>query len=341
MQPPNRYHRQILLPQIGEPGQARLAQSKILLIGCGALGTVIAEQLTRAGVGYLRIVDRDIVELTNLQRQTLFTESDAAAGLPKSIAAANRLRSINSTITIDPLISDVHSNNIEELARQTNLILDGTDNAETRYLLNDTAVKNKIPWIYAAAIATQGRAMPILPNKSSCLRCIFPNPPTTGELPTCDTAGVLAPATTAIASLQTVLAIKILIGSQIENELTSLDLWTNKFQTIHTGDPNPTCPCCAMHNFEFLNQNIEQSAITLCGRNSVQIRPPRTAISLSQLAARLAPVAQIEQSDYFLRLHLNHDNNITMTIFPDGRTIIHGTTNITHARQLLAQYVGT
>jgi molybdopterin-synthase adenylyltransferase len=341
MQSTNRYHRQMLLPAFGETGQAKLAAAKVLLIGCGALGTNIAEQHIRAGIGHLTIVDRDIVELTNLQRQTLFDESDAKDGSPKSIAAAARLRAINSTVTIDPIVADVHPGNIEEFAKNTNLIFDGTDNAETRYLINDAAVKHKINWIYGAALATQGRAMPILPGKSSCLRCIFPDPPATGELPTCDTAGVLAPAASLIASLQTTLGLKLLLGVEFSPTLTAVDLWTAHFQTIDTAAPRPDCPCCAEQNFEFLNRSLEQSAIQLCGRNAVQIRPPRASIRLPELAARLAPLGQVHQTDFLIRCHINHENDISLTIFPDGRTIVQGTSDPIRARALVSRYIGS
>ena len=359
MQPPNRYHRQTLLPQIGEPGQSKLASAKVLLIGCGALGTVIADQLARAGIGHLKIIDRDVVELTNLQRQVLFDESDARDGTPKSIAAANRLRAINSTVTIDPIVADIHPGNIEDfiagggspgshspnLTQQSvkpDLIFDGTDNAETRYLINDAAVKHSINWIYGAAIATQGRAMPIRPNITPCLRCVFPDPPSPGELPTCDTAGVLAPAAAIVASLQTTLGLKLLLGAETDSRLISLDVWQNEHRTLNTGPKNPACPCCGQKNFEFLNRSIEQSAIQLCGRNAIQIRPPKTAsIKLADLALRLAPIGQIHQTDFLLRCQMHQDPSLSLTIFPDGRTIVHGTQDIAQARSLVSRYIGS
>ena len=367
MQSINRYHRQTLLPQIGDLGQSKLASANVLLIGCGALGTVIADQLTRAGIGHLTIIDRDVVELTNLQRQILFDESDAAAGLPKSIAAANRLKAINSTITITPIVADIHPGNIEDFLTdpsrtfiagggspgsdflnpthqsiQPDLIFDGTDNAETRYLINDAAVKHSINWIYGAAIATQGRAMPIRPNITPCLRCIFPDPPSPGELPTCDTAGVLAPAAAIVASLQTTLGLKLLLNAQLDSQLISLDVWQNEYRTINIGPKNPACPCCGQKNFEFLNRSIEQSAVQLCGRNAVQIRPQKSApVKLADLAHRLAPIAQIHQTDFLLRCQMHQEPTLSLTIFPDGRTIVHGTQDIAQARSLVSRYIGS
>ncbi len=350
MQPTNRYHRQILRPAVGEAGHAKIASAKVLLIGCGALGTVIAEQLTRSGIGHLRIIDRDIVELTNLQRQTLFDESDAHEGSPKSVAAAKRLKAINSTITIEPIVADVHSANIEDLLglplqrkeSPPDLIFDGTDNAETRYLVNDAAVKHQINWIYGAAIATEGRVMPIRPNIPPCLRCIFPDPPTPGQLPTCDTAGVLASAAAIVASLQTTLGLKLLLNAEIDSRLTTIDVWKGTQRTIDTGNPRPDCPCCAQKKFEFFDRSLEQSAIQLCGRNAVQIRSPQTAsISLADLARRLAPVCQIHQTDFLLRCQMRHEPSLSLTIFPDGRTIVHGTHDIARARSLVSRYIGS
>jgi molybdopterin-synthase adenylyltransferase len=342
MQSPNRYHRQILLPNIGEQGQSRLSEAKVLLIGCGALGTVIAEQLTRSGIGHLRIVDRDVVELTNLQRQTLFDESDAKDVSPKSIAAARRLSAINSTITIDPIVADVHPGNIEEFLQGTNLIFDGTDNAETRYLLNDAAVKHQINWIYGAAIATEGRVMAIRPNITPCLRCIFPDPPAPGELPTCDTAGVLGPAAAIVASLQTTLGLKLLLGIKTDSRLTTIDAWQGTQRSIDTGERRINCPCCGQQNFEFLNRSLEQSAIQLCGRNAVQIRPSQPAsIKLPDLARKLAAIGQVQQTDFLIRCQMNQEKDLSMTIFPDGRTIVHGTHDITQARSLVSRYVGS
>jgi adenylyltransferase/sulfurtransferase len=235
---PDRYHRQTLLRQIGREGQKKLASSRALLVGCGALGTVLAEQLVRAGVGTIRIIDRDVVELTNLQRQTLFDESDAAEGVPKAIAAERRLGAINSAVRIEPIVADFHAGNAEELAGRPDVILDGTDNAETRYLINDLAVKHGITWVYGACVGTEGRVMTVRPGDGPCLRCLFPEPPTAGELPTCDTAGVLGPLAGIVASLQAVAAIKLLSGNAaaLGREMTAIDVWSNRIRSIDTTD---------------------------------------------------------------------------------------------------------
>ena len=262
----DRYHRQTLLPQIGRAGQERLARARVLLIGCGALGTVIAEQMARAGVGFLRICDRDLVETTNLQRQVLFDEADAAAGRPKAVAAAERLGKINSTITVEPHVVDVHSGNIESLMDGVDLVMDGTDNVETRYLVNDAAVKRGVPWVYGACVGTGGRAMGVVPAPvesqeapraagagaaGACLRCVFPEPPGPGELATCDTSGVLAAAAGVVASLQVVEAMKILLGDAgAARELVTIDLWPLRIKTIATADARRgDCPTCGQRRF--------------------------------------------------------------------------------------------
>jgi molybdopterin-synthase adenylyltransferase len=268
-----RYHRQTLLPQIGPAGQHRLAASRVLLIGCGALGTTIADQLVRAGVGRLVLADRDIVELTNLQRQTLFDERDAADGLPKAIAAANRLREINSTVQVTPLVTDIHAGNIEDLlAPRFDLILDGTDNVQTRYLINDVSVKHAIPWIYGAAVGTEGRVMSILPPTTPCLRCIFPIPPGAHDLPTCDTAGVLGMAATIIGAFQAIEAIKILTGQSSASALLRFDFWQPRLHAMPLTDAKrPDCPCCCQRRFDYLDVPAGDAAATLCGRNAVQV----------------------------------------------------------------------
>ena len=341
----DRYHRQTLLPQIADAGQQTLASSRVLLIGCGALGTVIAEQLARAGVGHLRICDRDIVELTNLQRQTLFDESDVANQIPKAIAASERLRRINSTIEIDPRVIDIHAGTIEQqLDGGINLILDGTDNAETRYLINDIAIKHSIPWVYGACVGTSGRVMGIVPGRSPCLRCMFPDPPSPGELQTCDTAGVLAPAANVVASLQVVEAMKILLGDPAAaTEMVSLDLWPLRVRTISTIDARrPDCPACGRREFQFLNSRPGAGAAVLCGRNTVQITPATNGsiASLDSLESRLSSVGQVDRSPYFLRCRI-HRSQVTLTLFPDGRALVHGTADPALARSIYAKYVGS
>ncbi|MGB7159137.1 MAG: ThiF family adenylyltransferase [Tepidisphaeraceae bacterium] len=344
----SRYHRQILLPQIAEAGQARLSSATVLLVGCGALGTVIADQLVRAGVGTLRLCDRDIVETTNLQRQVLFDEADAKAGTPKAVAAAQRLGRINSTVRIEPHVVDVHSGNVEDLiggrdgTTRADVILDGTDNAEVRYLINDAAVKLGVPWVYGGCVGVSGRVMAIAPGKTPCLRCLFPDPPGAGELETCDTAGVLAPAAAIVASLQVALAMKILLGGEIAEELFSLDIWQGRVQTISTrGGRRDDCPTCGRRRFDFLDR-AAAGTTSLCGRDAVQVLPPmgRTTVDPARIASRLASVGVVESTPHLVRCTLN-DSGLALTVFPDGRAIIKGTTDSAVARSVYARYVGS
>jgi molybdopterin/thiamine biosynthesis adenylyltransferase len=339
----NRYHRQTLLPQIGQHGQERLASSRLLLIGCGALGTTLADQLVRAGIGHLTLIDRDIVELTNLQRQTLFDESDATAQLPKVIAAANRLRAINSKVEINPLIADVHSGNIEDLIKPGfDLILDGTDNVQTRYLINDVAVQHGVPWIYGAAVAVEGRVMSIAAPATACLRCIFPTPPAPQDLQTCDTAGVLGMAATIVAAYQAIEAIKIITTGVASSTLLRLDFWPPRMHVVSTADAkNPGCPCCARRTFEFLNA-IGDSGATLCGRDAVQIRPSgNDELNLNLLAGKLNALGKVQRTAYFIRCQLHEPAGVSFTTFPDGRTLVHGVTDISRAKSLHARFIGS
>lgn len=360
MTAPDRYHRQTLLPQIGPAGQARLARSRVLLVGCGALGTVLAEQLVRAGVGTLRVVDRDLVELTNLQRQTLFDESDAAASVPKAVAAQARLARINSTVAVEAVVTDFYSGNAEEWAgldagagegavasrARVDLILDGTDNVETRYLLNDLSVKHGVPWVYGACVGTEGRVMTVRPPHTACLRCVFPDPPGPGELPTCDTAGVLGPLAGVVASLQAVAALKLLSGNgdAIADEMLTIDAWANRIRALDLrGGKRPDCPTCAARRFEFLDAAASaRRPVSLCGRNAVQVRPERAgSVDLPSLASRLSPLATVTRTPYLLHADLRDGGApLRLTVFPDGRLIVTGTTDLNRARSLYARYVG-
>ncbi len=335
---------------MGPQAQARLAAARVLIVGCGALGTVIADQLARAGVGHLRIADRDVVELTNLQRQVLFNEADACEGTPKAVAAGRRLREVNSSVTIEPLVMDVHAENIEELAgiepggTRVDLIFDGTDNVETRYLINDLAVKHGLPWVYGACVGMVGRVMMIRPGASPCLQCIFPTPPAPGEMPTCDTAGVLGSAVAVVASLQVIEGIKLLTGNiaALNGNLATLDLWTNRFRGIDTGLRRDDCECCGRRHFEFLERAMETTTVHLCGRNSVQIRPARSSrAALPELAARLRAVGEVQQTEFLVRCKPTQEAGVVLTIFSDGRTIIQGTNDFGRARALLSRYVGS
>jgi adenylyltransferase/sulfurtransferase len=341
-----RYNRQILLPQIGPAGQDRLAASRVLVVGSGALGTVICDQLVRAGVGHLRIADRDIVELSNLQRQVLFDEDDAIQGLPKAVAAAQRLRRVNSSVEVEPLVIDVYAGNIEEIiGDRCDLVLDGTDNVETRYLLNDACVKLGIPWIYGACVGTEGRVMAIRPGVTPCLRCLFEQPPAPGELPTCDTAGVLGSAAALAASLQVVAAIKTLTENvdAVGRELITFDVWTNRMRSINTTDSRLAgCRTCGQRRFEFLEQRNGSLTTSLCGRNAVQVRPPTGASpDASKVADRLSAVGRVEKNAYLLRCQLNEPEGLTLSLFADGRLIVHGTSDPARARSIYARFVGS
>ncbi len=341
----DRYHRQTLLPQVGQTGQGRLGKATVLLVGCGALGSVIAEQLVRAGVGFIRIADRDWVELTNLQRQVLFDERDVADQTPKAIAAARRLSQINSSVTVEPRVVDVHPANIEELTRVdgkwVDLVIDGTDNVDTRYLINDLAVRESIPWVYGACVGTEGRCMAIVPRQTACLRCVFPEPPGPGELPTCDTAGVLGPAAAMVGALEATEAIRILLGYQPPRQMTVLDLWAGRFKSIALNDAKRSeCLTCGQRRFEFLENESMSRSTSLCGKNAIQIRPARQVeLNLGQLATTLSSVGQVERTPYLLRCSLPDD--IRLTLFPDGRAIVQGVTDAERARSLYARFVGS
>lgn len=350
-QPTNRYHRQTLLPQIGPAGQARLADAHVLLVGCGALGSVIAEQLVRAGVGTLRLVDRDVVEWTNLQRQVLFDEADARDGAPKAVAAAGRLGRVNSSVRVEPVVTDLHAGNVEALAglekggRRVDVVLDGTDNVETRYLLNDVSVKHGLPWLYGACVGTDGRVMAIRPPATACLRCVFPEPPGVGELPTCDTAGVLGPVAGVVASIQALLALKLLTGNEadLRSELLSLELWSGRFRSLDVGDPRDDCPCCGQRRFVFLKSAAGQGGtFALCGRDAVQVRPANgRRLDLTSIAGKLRPVGRVEQTPFLVRCELSGPPTLQLTVFADGRLILKGTTDSDRARSVYARYIGS
>lgn len=335
-----RYSRQILFNEIGAEGQERLQQSKVLIVGCGALGASHAETLARAGVGFLRIVDRDFVEFSNLQRQTLYNESDARERLPKAIAAKNRLSQINSEIQIEAIVADVNFSNIENLIKDCDLILDGTDNFQTRYLINDACVKHNRTWIYGAAVSSYGVTMTIQPNETPCLRCIFEEMPDAGSSPTCDTAGVIAPIISIISSIQTTEALKILTGSfdKLHKSLIQFDAWGNDWRKIKPGKPNADCKTCGQRNFEFLETETQEFSAVLCGRNAVQIAPPKpTVLDLQMLADKLKKLGEVKQNEYLLRLTVGE---YELTVFRDARAIIRGTDDISQARSIYARFVG-
>ncbi len=330
-----RYSRQILFPGIGEQGQQHLLDARVAVAGCGALGSFQAGALARAGIGFLRIIDRDYVELSNLQRQWLFDECDVEQGLPKAAAAARKIAGINSSVQVEPLVADLTASNAEELLDGIDLILDGTDNFETRYLINDFAVKQGLPWIYGAAVGSYGIVMPVIPGKTACLRCIYPEPP--GAQPTCETAGVLGSVTAVIASLQVSEAIKILCGAEPARKITTVDVWTGEIRQVAQPGPFEDCPACGRREFAYLNGQ-RRAPVSLCGHNAVQIHESARPLELRDLAARLAPLGSVRANEFALRFEAPP---YLLTIFPDGRAIIKGTTDVGIARSLYARYIGS
>jgi len=323
----------------------RLADCRVTLLGAGSLGSVVAEQLVRAGLGFLRLIDRDIVEAGNLSRQTLYDEQDAAGNRPKAIAAARRLKQIDSSVRIDAIVQDMDAGNAEMLLAgeaKPDLIVDATDNADTRYLLNDVAVKHGIAWVYGGCVAAEGRVMPIVPGRTPCLRCVFPEPPAAGELATCETAGLLAPAAAVVASLQAVAAIRFLMGGGEASDATlvSFDLWRQTYRRIVLGAPDPDCPACGRKRFEFLDR-ARIAAARLCGQNAVHIRPAAgTRVDLPALAVRLGRAGRASVNEHVIRWLPDSGKGISVTIFADGRATVHGTNDLARAKSLYAQHVG-
>ncbi len=340
----DRYSRQILFEPLGEQGQRRLGESRVTLIGCGALGSVLAETLVRAGVGFLRIVDRDFIELNNLQRQVLFDEQDVADHLPKAEAARRKLNKINSTVTVEGLIDDANNSNIETFVERADLILDGTDNFETRYLINEVAVKRKIPWIYGGCVSATGLTLSIIPGQTPCLKCLFEEAPPPEMSPTCDTVGVLGPVVNVVAGLQAAEALKILSGNldAVNKKLTSVDVWSGRVVNLDVrgAQADHDCPCCQRGEYEYLEGDAGQRAVMLCGREAVQINQVRPReLDLAALAKKLAGAASesIMHNEFMLQARLD---GFEVTVFPAGRAIIKGTKDINQARSLYAKYIG-
>ena len=333
-----RYARQTLLPQIGELGQERLRSASIAVVGCGALGSMISSLVVRAGVGRVRIIDRDYIELDNLQRQVLFDEQDIAEGLPKAVAAARKLRRANSEIEVEPVVADVNAGSVERLIAEVDLVLDGTDNFETRFLLNDACAKHGVPWVYGGVIGTHGMTMAIVPGRTPCFRCLVSEMPPPGSTPTCDTVGVLGPAASLVASLEVVEGLKILTGQeeQLHDRLIYVDVWTAAFErfTVKSSD----CPVCDLGQYDYLDGRVGSSVTTLCGRDAVQVnvsgdRRP----AFSALAERLQPVGQVRFNEHMLRFQADP---YELTLFSDGRAIIKGTDDEAVARTLYSRYIG-
>lgn len=333
-----RYSRQMLFAGIGVEGQLKLAAARVVVVGCGATGSALASLLARAGVGTIRIIDRDYVELSNLQRQSLFDEADATESLPKAIAAAKKIAAFNSNILIEPRVADLTPANIQDLFAGMQLILDGTDNFETRYLINDFAVKTSLPWIYTAAVGSYGVSLNVLPGKTACLACIFPDSPQ-GALETCETAGILNSAVNLAASIAATEALKLLVGAedQMRRTLLSFDLWSNQRAEVAAEHPRAGCRACSLREFHHL-AGEGRPHITLCGRNSVQIHERRRPVDLAEMTRRLKPHGTVSHNDFVLKFwHEPYE----MTLFSDGRAIIKGTTDTAVARSLYARYVGS
>lgn len=338
----DRYSRQMRFYGVGEKGQRKLVDSHVTLCGCGALGTVLANALVRAGVGHVRIVDRDFIEPSNLQRQVLFDEQDIAQNLPKAEAAARKLGAINSQVHVEPIVTDIDRTNILELCQDADLILDGTDNFEIRYLINDVAVKLGKPWVYGGSIGSHGQTMTILPGQTPCLRCVFEAAPAPGEAGTCETAGVLAPIVNIVASFQAAEAFKILTGQldRINRELIYVDVWENVYKRIKIAPllGKVDCPCCQRKQFEWLEGAHGSQTTSLCGRNAVQVTH-RVAASLNfeELARQLETLGAVSYNRFLLKFTIDGHE---FTVFPDGRAIIKGTSDVDKARTLYAKYIG-
>jgi adenylyltransferase/sulfurtransferase len=333
----SRYSRQIRFAPIGEEGQAKIRAASVAIVGCGALGSVQAETMARAGVGRLRIIDRDFVEWPNLQRQFLFEEADAADALPKAVAAARRLARVNSEVELEPLVADLIPGNAQELLENIDLILDATDNFETRCLINDAAVQADVPWIYGAAVGSYGIKMTIVPGRTACFQCVYPEAPK-GAQPTCETEGVLAPITATIAALQAGDALRILATGReaVDARITTIDVWSGAIRQIAAPPRDPNCLCCGRREFTHLDGS-RRAPISLCGRNAVQIHERARPVDLPELAKRLGAVAPVRANEFALRVVLDA---YELTVFPDGRAIIKGTTDVGVARSLYARYVG-
>ena len=337
-----RYSRQILFQHIDEDRQKKLIDSTVLLIGCGALGTVSSSYLVRAGIGQLRIIDRDFIEENNLQRQILFDEDDILENVPKAIAAQKKLQRINPNIKVEGFVTDINYSNIEELTKDVDIIIDGTDNFETRFLVNDYCVKNSIPWVYGACIGSRGVVMNIIPSMTPCLRCVFETMPQIGSFPTCDTAGVIGPIAGIIASFQVTEAIKILTGNydSVNKNLLEIDVWETNFRQIDISELKDTnnCPTCKLYNYEFLKAEVGIMTTLLCGKNAIQVMSRNIGnIDLRHLEQRLVSIADVSCNDFMLKFKIKDH---AFTVFPDGRAIITGTADTRIAKSLYSKYLG-
>ncbi|MGX9708627.1 adenylyltransferase and sulfurtransferase [Laceyella tengchongensis] len=338
----NRYSRQILFAPIGPSGQEKLGRARVAIVGLGALGTALANHMARAGVGMLRLIDRDFVEESNLQRQMLFDEADAQNFMPKAVAAERKLRAINSTLTLEAHVTDLTWKNAESLLSGVDLILDGSDNFQVRYLVNDFSVKHGVPWIYGGAVSARGMSYTIRPGVTPCLRCLFPDAPAPGTTETCDTAGVIGPIIHVIAAYQATEALKLLCGAEeaLETRMRHIDLWHNQAQALQvSAQKNDQCPCCAKRQWDYLDP-VEKEAqeISMCGRQSVQISLGQVKLDLDSLAERLRHVGETERNPFMLRVQIDEQHRLA--VFPDGRILVQGTTDTALAKNLVAKYIG-
>lgn len=337
-----RYSRQEIFLPIGRGGQEKISAARVAIVGCGALGSQLSETMVRAGVGFVRLIDRDIVEETNLQRQTLFTEADAAALRPKALAARDRLGAVNSGVTIEARVEDLNTENSRDLLSGIDLILDGTDNFDTRYIVNDVAIENDVPWIYGACVGSYGLVLPVLrgARRTPCLRCVLGEAPPPGSSPTCDTAGVIAPIVQVVAGLQGAEALKILSGhpEAVRVTLTSLDVWSGQFDRIDLSDVEPSCDACARG--VFLTREQTPGEAFLCGRDAVQIRPPAKGLrlDLEDFAVTWRALGDVTLADHVVRLREAHSE---MLLFRDGRALIKGTADFGRARAIYARLIGS
>lgn len=336
----SRYSRQELFAGIGKEGQAAIRNARVTLVGCGALGSVLADTMVRAGVGSLTLVDRDDLELSNLHRQSLFDEEDVRRGLPKAVAAEARLRRINSDVEVRGVVADLAADNAGELVAGANLVLDGTDNFETRFLLNDVCVRAGVPWVYGACVASYGLALLVRPKVSPCLRCVLEEMPPPGSGPTCDTAGVVAPIVHVIAGIQAGEALKVLAGrtESLLPGIVTVDLWQGTFEVMDLRPQAPSCPACTQGRFDFAEAAAGGAAV-LCGRDAVQVRPPRgTRVDLPSLAGRLAAAGDVTANEYLVRFRAGANE---LVVFADGRAIVKGVKDVAQARSVYARYVGS
>ena len=338
----DRYSRQVRFAPLGADGQARLAAARVAVVGCGALGSVVVMALVRAGVGFVRIIDRDVPELSNLPRQVLFDEADVVAGVPKAAAAAAHLRRINSTAEIEPVVTDLTSTNAEAILGGVDLLVDGTDNFEARFLINEFSCRHGVPWIYGGAIGAEGRVMTVLPGKTACLRCLIPDPPAPGVMPTCDTAGIIGPTAVVVGAIEAAEAIKLIVGAtdRLGNRLLACDLWEGVWRSIDLSSlAEQGCATCRAGDFPWLDGRMGTQAAAICGRDAVQVAAPvGVTIDLAALAARLGPFGAVTANPWLVRAEV--EPGIQLSVFADGRAIVAGTREESKARAVVARYVG-